>query len=970
MLVGRQRELERLWGLFKESTTGNLRVALVAGEPGIGKTHLLEEVARRVRQEDTPILRGGASEAEGMPPYLPFLEALGEHIRTTTLDELRAQSGEIVPVLATILPELSLRLGDLSTSYLLPPEQARLRLYEAVGTFLAAIAAPRSLLLLLDDLQWADGATLDLLCYVARSQPNARLLILGAYREGEIIHRTAFERTRTELNRLRRLTIITPGPLAEKEVGVLAANLLGAPPERALNTLLAARSEGNPFFAEELLRGWQESGLLARAGGEIRLKSPIESELPAGIVSAVRQRITRLSPLAISCLRIGAIVGRSFDIALLAEVAEQDIEVIEEALQEAEQAQLIRATQPPGTFMFSHDTIRTCLYQEISAFRRSRLHTLIGHKLELRLDPTAAHQLAELAFHFARSRDRSLGAVYSLRAAEQASRTYAHQEAVEHYRTALLLVGERDPRRGEWLERLGEGALLSAAPRDAIEAFEAAQSWWLRAGNQHAAGRAALGLGRAYWRLEAIDRARAALQEAVSLLSAHPTTDTVRAMIELGSLLTLSLHEHTQARELLSQALLLAQQSGDLHLEAAAGRALGNLVLRAGEVKEAIVLFEQALLKADESSDALEAAEICSGLFLAYNWSGALERQEALLQRWLAYARRCHDPYQLRHLYLHLATSYAMRAHRVEAEEALSRGQHIVEQLGSPEPLAMLQWTQGILASFWGDLETAEKLLRAAIARFRELEPRSLVWWLGGLGFIQALAGKRKEALAVLHELEEMIAPLPAGAMPTAHTLCFMGAIVAHLGERTWAARLYPRLLLFRGQMHSFSVDRLIGALATLLGDYSTARSSLVAAREATRRCDLKAEYAFTLLAQADLELAEQGQAGAPSACAHLEEAVATLEQLGNKTAVRQIQDRLRQIARRETRPHLPAGLSPREAEVLRLVAQGKSNREIAAILVISERTVVNHLASVFNKTGVDNRAGAAAFAIRNGLAK
>jgi DNA-binding CsgD family transcriptional regulator len=170
--------------------------------------------------------------------------------------------------------------------------------------------------------------------------------------------------------------------------------------------------------------------------------------------------------------------------------------------------------------------------------------------------------------------------------------------------------------------------------------------------------------------------------------------------------------------------------------------------------------------------------------------------------------------------------------------------------------------------------------------------------------------------------------------------------------------------------MHSFSVDRLIGALATLLGDYSTARSSLVAAREATRRCDLKAEYAFTLLAQADLELAEQGQAGAPSACAHLEEAVATLEQLGNKTAVRQIQDRLRQIARRETRPHLPAGLSPREAEVLRLVAQGKSNREIAAILVISERTVVNHLASVFNKTGVDNRAGAAAFAIRNGLAK
>src|SRR5579885_91986 len=970
MLIGRQRELERLWGLFKESTTGNLRVALVAGEPGIGKTHLLKEMARRVRQEDTPVLGGGASEAEGMPPYLPFLEALGEHIRTTTLDEMRAQSGEIAPVLATILPELSLRLGNLSTSYSLPPEQARLRLYEAISTFLAAIAAPRALLLLLDDLQWADVATLDLLCYVARSQPNARLLILGAYREGEIVHRTAFERTRTELNRLRRLTMITPGPLAEKEVGVLAANLLGAPPERALNTLLTARSEGNPFFAEELLRGWQEAGLLARAGGEIRLGSLLESELPAGIVSAVRQRVNRLSPSVISCLRIGAIVGRSFDIALLAEVAEQDIEVVEESLQEAEQAQLIRATQPPGTFMFSHDTIRTCLYQEISAFRRSRLHTLIGHKLELRLDPTAAHQLAELAFHFAHSRDRNLGAVYSLRAAEQASRAYAHQEAVEHYRTALLLVGERDSRRGEWLERLGEEALLSAAPRDAIEAFEMAQSWWLRAGNQHAAGRAALGLGRAYWRLEAIDRARAALQEAVTLLSAHPTTDTVRAMIELGSLLTLSLHEHTQAREILNQALILAQKSGDLHLEAAAGRALGKLVLRAGEVKEAIVLFEQALLKADESSDALEAAEICSGLFLAYNWSGALERQEALLQRWLAYARRCHDPYQLRHLYLHLATSYAMCAHRVEAEEALSRGQHIVEQLGSPEPLAMLQWTQGILASFWGDLETAEELLRAAIARFRELEPRSLVWWLGGLGFIQALAGKRKEALAVLDELEDLIAPLPAGAMPAAHTLCFMAAITVHLSDQKWASRLYPRLRPFSGQMHSFSVDRLLGALATLLGDFPAARTYLLAAEEITRRSGIRIEYATTRLAQAELELAERGRAGTASARILLEEAATFFEQIDNRIALRQIHERLRQISRGETRPRLPAGLSAREAEVLRLVAQGKSNREIAETLVISERTVVNHLVNIFNKTGVENRAGAAAFAIRHGLAE
>ncbi len=966
MLVGRRRELDRLQAEFETSSNGRLRVVLVSGEPGIGKTRLLEEMARYAGERDIPVLCGGASESEGMPPYLPFLEALGRHVRTVDLGELRAQTEGVASVLTTLLPELSLRLGELQSGYPLPPEQARLRLYEAVGMVLAAIAAPRALLLLLDDLQWADIATLDLLCYIARSQPRARLLVLGAYREGEIVHRAAFERLRTELNRLRCFTLITPGPLSETEVSLLASTLLGTPLDPTANTLLAARSEGNPFFAEELLRGWLEAGLLAHNERRARLDGSVEGALPSSIVSAVRQRLNRLAPPVISFLRIAAIAGRTFDASLLAEVAEQDAEVVEELLQRAEQAQVIRATQP-GIFTFCHDIIRACLYQEISASRRARLHILIGRRLELRLHSASARQLAELAFHFVRSGDRELGAAYSLRAAEQARQAYAHQEAVEHYRTALLLVDEQDSRRGEWLERLGEEALLAASPQDAIDAFQAARDCWLSAGNERAAGRAALGLGRACWRLEEVDQARAALEQAVSLLSVSPSADTVQALIELGSLLALSLHEHTQAGEILNHALSLAQQYGDVHV---AGRALGNLLLRSGDLHGAIALFERSLLKADEASDPLEATEICSGLFLAYNWSGALERQEALLPRWLAYARRCHDPYQLRHLYLHLATSYATRGYRAEAENALARGQLIVERLGSPEPLAMLQWTRGILTSLWGELETAEELLRAAIARFRELEPRSLVWWLGGLGFVQALAGKRREALAVLDELEEMIAPLPAGAMPVAHTLCFMGAIVAHLADRTWAARLYPRLLPFRGQVHSFSLDRLIGTLSLLLGDYATARSSLAIARDAAARAGLKAEYAFTLLAQADLELAEHGRAGAPSARAHLEEAVTTLEQFGNLAAVRQVQDRLRHIARGETRPRLPAGLSPREAEVLRLVAQGKSNREIAALLVISERTVINHLASVFNKTGVDNRAGAAAFAIRNGLAE
>jgi DNA-binding CsgD family transcriptional regulator len=971
VLVGRQRELDSLWNQFEQSITGRLRVALVAGEPGMGKTRLLREVARCAERSGAAVLRGGASEAEGMPPYLPFLEALGQHIRAASPDELLMQTGEMASVLATILPELSLRLGELPSSYVLPPEQARLRLYEAVGMFLAAIAAPHGLLLLLDDLQWADTATLDLLCYLARSQPNARLLVLGAYREGEVTHRLAFERALTELNRLRQLTTTTPGSLTETDLSIFAANALGAPVDPALSRLLASQSEGNPFFAEELLWGWLETGVITYDEKGVCLGEQVEAMLPSSIVSAVRQRINRLAPQVITLLHTAAIIGRAFDTVLLAEVADQDREAVEEHLQQAAQARLIRSEQA-GRFTFSHDTIRACLYEEVSSSRRTRLHTLIGRRLELQLDHADAHQLAELAFHFARSGDRELGATYSQLAAEQARRAYAPQEAVGHYRTALLLVAAQDPRRGEWLQGLGEAALLAATPQDAIGAFQAAQDWWLRAGKSAAAGQAALGLGRAHWRLEEIGPARAALQQAVSLLSKQPTTDTVQALIELGSLLVLSLHEYIEARDYLDQALTLAQGFGDVHLEAAASRALGNLLLRAGDVEGAILLLEKALLKADEAVDVLEATESCAGLFLAYNWAGAFDRQEGLLPRWLAYARRCHDPYELRHIYSHLATHYTFRGQRAKAEEALTQSRLIVEQLASPEPLALLQLTQGLLASFWGDLQTAEDLLRAAIARFRELEPRSLVWWLGGFGFVQALEGKRQEALACLDELEALIAPLPAGAMPTAHTLSNMAAITVQLGDRAWAARLYPRLTPFRGQFHGFLVDRLLGALAMLLGDFPAAREYLAAAEEATRRFDLKPERVLALLALADLELAERGRAGISSARAFLEEALALGEQFSNQNhpLAHQIRERQRQLARMGTRPHLPAGLSLREAEVLRLVAQGKSNREVAETLVISERTVANHLASIFNKTLVDNRAGATAFALRQGLAE
>src|SRR5437667_2448455 len=205
-IVGIQQELTLAMHHYEAARHGQAHALLLAGEPGIGKTRLLEEVALRAAHDGAIVLRGDASEAEGMPPYLPFLEALGRYIQDASLDQLREQVAADSPVLISILPELAIRLGDLPEPHPLPPEQARFRLYEAVGRFLQSIGLPHVLVLLFDDLQWADTGSLDLLCHLARRQPHAHLLIVGAYRDSELDRNAALTRTIADLSRRRMLT--------------------------------------------------------------------------------------------------------------------------------------------------------------------------------------------------------------------------------------------------------------------------------------------------------------------------------------------------------------------------------------------------------------------------------------------------------------------------------------------------------------------------------------------------------------------------------------------------------------------------------------------------------------------------------------------------------------------------------------------------------------------------------------------
>ena len=822
-LVGRQELVDRLGKALDSARTGAGRLVLLTGEPGIGKSALAREVAARAGARGFSILWGTGWDGEGTPPFWPWVEALRSGLRHLDPGDrqalITASGEELVRLLPEFVPGQATARDRADDG-----DGARFRLFDGVSSLLNLLAERRPLLVVLDDLHWADVSSVGLLRFVAARARLAPILFLGTYRDTEI---SRDHPLRSALGELGTLADSVPvSALDQAAVRALLEQVYGSSLDDELVETAYRRTAGNPFFVGEVgrLMGSAHQGVLGSA-----------TSIPEGVRSVVERRLARLPQACHDLLGVASVVGQEADVSLLASVSGLPEPIVFELLGEAGQA---RVTQPsagalPGA-RFTHDLFRETLYDALAGHRRVEVHRQIGLALERRREAGSAVRAAELAHHVLRgclgTDDQRRAARYSLEAARDALERLALREGLVHAERALTTLEQTAaPDKEGLLETL----LVLAETERRTGELERARSSYARAaglarrlGETEGLSRAALGvhhLGGDYG--EAHESTRSLLEEAAFAL-AETTGTSAGGMTKarvLAALARQCYHDRQRGSldpgRLAAEAVDVAQVAGDPATLAFALWARYDTAWAPGS----------AGLRA-------EIAERMESVALA---AGDLElRAQARLMRGIArleladpgavadfdgYSRLAEDLRVPSARYLAVTrqvTVATMRGDFDEAEQLLEEATLLGEAIGEPD-----RW----------NVENVELwALRTLQDRRPELEDRMrswphpifVEWYAAKIVLCLVAKGAMEEAATTLARYEAFD---PATQAPDNLWLSQVGTVAeaaAAVGHRPLAGRLYEALLPFAGTAlitagavdFSGAVDHYLGLVAAALG--------------------------------------------------------------------------------------------------------------------------------------------------------
>ncbi len=623
IFVGRDEALDRFQAVWDDDESGELRLILLAGEPGVGKTRLAGEMGNRAHLAGSTVLAGRCD--EDLPvPHQPFVEALRHFVDHSPDAGLGESLGRYGGELVRLVPELAARVPGLAPPIKSDPETEQYRLFDAVAAWLGRASDERQLLLVLDDLQWAAKPSLLLLRHLLRSSGLGRIVLVGTYRDSELTHDHPLVGLLGDLRRHPRVSRLSLDGLVEAEVMDFVEQAAGhrlAGESAALARALHAETQGNPFFLREVLRHLVETGAVVVDGDHWAVTRPIEElGIPEGVRDVVGRRLARLSDDANTVMRLAAVQGIDFELSVLQEAGDFDEETVLTALEEALDARLLLEPSGRGArYRFSHALVRQTVYGELSGARRVVFHRKVGEAIEalhgFRIEeylPALAHHYAQASMPTATS---GKALEYAVRAGDRAVEQMANDQAASYYLRALELleVGVAvtdEARRLDLLLRLGDAQQLAGDPAHR-QTLLAAGRLAARLGDADALARSALANHRGIWAtIGTVDEDRVSMLEAA--IDAQGPLDTpVRARLTANLAVEVVYGKDPDRGRILSaEALAMARRLGDRPTLAAVLRSRVVAIWAPTTVDERLAHTRELLEVASELGDTVL---VCAG---------------------------------------------------------------------------------------------------------------------------------------------------------------------------------------------------------------------------------------------------------------------------------------------------------------------------------------------------------------------
>jgi DNA-binding CsgD family transcriptional regulator len=968
--VGRSVELETLRTLMPWAQGEGRRVVLLGGEPGSGKSRLVREFAEEAAGDGAVVLYGGC-DAVVRTPYRPFVEALDHLARVTDPAELRSALGSACGELTRLLPDLAARIGDLPRPVAADPDTERHRLHTAVTDLLIGTSRRRPILLVLEDGHWADTPTLLLLRHLTRAAGSAQMLLVATFRDTEADVPEALSETLADLRRSDdvvrlRLIGLSLEEVAEFVRRSVEGDLRAGLPELA--RAISGLTEGNPFLVCEFWRALVETQGVEVADGLIRLtRPPSELGTPQSVREVASERLSRLAPETTDLLELAATAGSEFELETIREAAGLEEPELHSALDEAVRSGMIEEIGSPHlAYRFAHELVRRALSDRLTAVRRAELHLRVGEALE-GADGPVGRSLADLAHHFAAAAPlggAERGIEYNVLAARAATASLAYEEAAERLRTALELRIDSPRERAEVFLDLGTASHRAGKALDALEAFRSAAEIARELRDPELLARAAIGFEDACWRPGFVDRgAVELLEEAATALGRESSPLRVRLLGGLARALDFQ-GDRVRGAAMRTEAAAMARRLGD---RASLATVLTRSYWSRGtsSLEEILEMLTEAKALGEELGNTEIQAEAMAWrvpAFMALCDVESARREVALL---LETAEQTAQPFT-HHVAEHYGSAIALCDGRLAKAEAMALRSHEWSRLLTGRDAS---GTYGV-QMFSIRREQARLAELAPVVRILAADDRPDGPWRPGLASLlvelgMEAAARRELSRVAADGLDPFRESLWLGS------LAYLTDACAALGDEATAALVYPELEPHAGTNvmigHLVScygaADRYLGMLATTLGEWERAEEHFERAMGLNRRMAAATWLAHTQFQYARLLLA-RGRGERERAEALLGEAATLAERIGLAALL----SRVRALGSPRPAVAYPDGLSPREIQILGLVARGLSNREIGRALSISEHTAANHIRSILGKTGCANRTEAASYAHRHGL--